>query len=107
MATHLRDFLMESNVLPQAGRRLLLYERWLAKRRAAVHDPARHQLPHRFATWYQLLRLRTKADAGRTPPASQEGMAVVRPMVNLARRKGSYETGRQLKRQRQPVEPGT
>lgn len=55
---------MESNVLPPADRRLLLYERWLAERLATVDDPARHQLLHRFATWHQLRRLRAKADAG-------------------------------------------
>lgn len=63
-AAHLRDLLMESNVLPRADRRLLLYERWLAERLEAVEDPARHQLLHRFATWHQLRRLRAKAEAG-------------------------------------------
>ncbi|MFB7665329.1 hypothetical protein ACFC1R_15475 [Kitasatospora sp. NPDC056138] len=63
-AAHLRDLLMESNILPHADRRLLLYERWLAERLTAVEDPARHQLLHRFATWHQLRRLRAKAEAG-------------------------------------------
>lgn len=63
-ANHVRDLLMESDVLPQVDRRLLLYERWLAERLATVEDPARHQLLHRFATWHQLRHLRAKASAG-------------------------------------------
>ncbi|WKK24059.1 hypothetical protein QZH56_36260 [Streptomyces olivoreticuli] len=64
-ANHVPDLLMESSVLPQVDRRLLLYERRLAERLATVQEPDRHQLLHRFATWHQLRRLRTE-DSART-----------------------------------------
>ncbi|MFB6580537.1 hypothetical protein ACFCYC_24560 [Streptomyces sp. NPDC056402] len=63
-ASHLRDLLMDSGILPHVDRQILLYERWLAERLATIKDPKVHRLLHRFATWHQMRRLRAKAEKG-------------------------------------------
>src|ERR1035437_6988394 len=55
---------MQCGVLPAVDRQLLLFERWLAGHLATVTDPAHARLLHRFATWHQLRKLRTKAGKG-------------------------------------------
>lgn len=63
-AAFLRDLLMQCGVLPAVDRQLLLFERWLAEHLAAVADPRHARLLHRFATWHQLQKLRTKSEHG-------------------------------------------
>ncbi|WP_328792949.1 MULTISPECIES: hypothetical protein [unclassified Streptomyces] len=62
--THLRDLLMDSAVLPQVDRQLLLYQRWLTERLATIEEPEHRQLLRHFATWHQMRRLRAKAEKG-------------------------------------------
>ena len=63
-AAYLRDLLMQCGALPTLDRQVLLFERWLAERLAAVADPAHARVLHHFATWHQLRKLRAKADRG-------------------------------------------
>lgn len=58
--THLRDLLMDSAVLPQVDRQLLLYQRWLTERLATIEEPEHRQLLRHFATWHQMRRLRAR-----------------------------------------------
>ncbi|MFB6850154.1 hypothetical protein ACFCXS_35555 [Streptomyces sp. NPDC056373] len=61
---HLRDLLMDSGVLPRVDRQLMLYQRWLTERLAAIEDPDHRRHLQHFATWHQMRRLRSKAEKG-------------------------------------------
>ncbi|WP_406016687.1 hypothetical protein OG520_39605 (plasmid) [Streptomyces sp. NBC_00984] len=61
---HLRDLLMESGVLPRVDRQLMLYQRWLTERLAAIEDPKQRRHLQHFAIWHQMRRLRSKAEKG-------------------------------------------
>lgn len=61
---HLRDLLMESGVLPRVDRQLMLYQRWLTERLAAIEDPDHRRHLQHFAIWHQMRRLRSKAEKG-------------------------------------------
>ena len=62
---HLRDLLMDSGVLPRVDRQLMLYQRWLTERLAAIEDPEHRRLLRHFATWHQMRRLRARRRRGR------------------------------------------
>jgi hypothetical protein len=61
-ATFLRELLMHCGVLPIMDKNLMLFERWLGQRLAAITDTDHHAVVHRFATWNELRRLRAKAE---------------------------------------------
>jgi hypothetical protein len=64
-AAHLRDLLMACGALPDADRRILLFEQWYLRQLAAVTDPGHQRLLRQYATWDQLARLHAAARAGR------------------------------------------
>ncbi|MGW7754480.1 hypothetical protein ACWGK6_23610 [Streptomyces violaceusniger] len=68
-ATYIRDLLMDSGVLPRVDRQIFLHQRWLSERLSTVTDPEHRHLLHRFATWHQLRRLRSKADKAPLGPS--------------------------------------
>jgi hypothetical protein len=53
---------MDSGILPQVDRQLLLCQRWLTERLASIEEPEHRQLFRHFATWHRMRRLRTKAE---------------------------------------------
>jgi|SRR5688572_1985116 hypothetical protein len=74
---YLRDLPMDSGVLPRVDRQLMLYQRWLTERLAAIEDPEHRRLLRHFASWHQMRRLRSKAEKGplgrsQTSQAKQE-----------------------------------
>jgi hypothetical protein len=56
---HLRDLLVEAEVLPPVDRFLFLFEQWLPGWLASIEDPQHRRLLERFATWHVLRKLRT------------------------------------------------
>ena len=64
-AAHLRDLLMACGALPDADRRILLFEQWYLRQLAAVTDPGHLRLLRQYTTWDQLPRLHAAARAGR------------------------------------------
>ncbi|MFB6961973.1 hypothetical protein ACFCYB_34560, partial [Streptomyces sp. NPDC056309] len=69
---HAGDLLMDSGVLPRVDRQILLYQRWLTERLAAIEDPEHHRLLRHFATWHQMRRLRATAAKRPLGRAKQE-----------------------------------
>ncbi|MFB7796426.1 hypothetical protein ACFC0R_40965 [Streptomyces sp. NPDC056086] len=63
---------MDSGVLPRVDRQILLYQRWLTERLAAIEDPEHHRLLRHFATWHQMRRLRATAAKRPLGRAKQE-----------------------------------
>ena len=61
-AAYLRDLLMTCGVLPTIDKQLLHYETWLHRRLADLADSPHVRLLRQFAIWYQLPRLRAKAE---------------------------------------------
>ncbi len=61
-AAYLRDLLMTCGVLPTIDKQLLHHETWLHRRLAELADSPHLRLLRQFAVWYQLPRLRAKAE---------------------------------------------
>jgi hypothetical protein len=61
-AAYLRDLLMTCGVLPTIDKQLLHHESWLHRRLAELADSPHLRLLRQFAGWYQLPRLRAKAE---------------------------------------------
>lgn len=67
---HLRDLLVEADVLPPVDRFLFLLEQWLPAWLASIEDPQHRGVLERFATWHVLRQLRNTSakqptDSGR------------------------------------------
>jgi hypothetical protein len=58
----LRELLMHCGVLSTGDKNFMLFERWLGERLGAITDPDHRAVVHRFATWHELRRLRTKTE---------------------------------------------
>ncbi len=59
---HLRDLLVDADVLPPVDRFLFLLEQWLPGWLATVENPQHRAVLERFATWHVLRQLRKTAE---------------------------------------------
>ena len=59
--THLRDLLVQHQVLEHRDRYLVLFENWLRRTLDAIEPDEDQQLVRRFATWHSLRQLRQRA----------------------------------------------
>jgi site-specific recombinase XerD len=78
---YLRDLLMQSGVLPTADRQLLLFQRWLGERLAALDDGRHRRLLELFVAWHVQRRLSTLADRG---PLTGKQIQQARNEIHLA-----------------------
>ena len=60
-AMHLRDMLMQHQILPHRDRYLVLFENWLRSKLDGIEPAEEQQLVRRFATWRSLRQLRQRA----------------------------------------------
>jgi hypothetical protein len=81
---HLRKVLVVGKVLPERDEYLAGFERWIRTALARVSDTAERRIMHRFAVWYQLRRLRARAERGNlTVGQVERARAGVRAAVHL------------------------
>lgn len=59
--THLRDLLVQHQILEHRDRYLVLFENWLRRTLDVIHPDEDQQLVRRFATWHSLRQLRQRA----------------------------------------------
>ena len=73
-AAYLRDLLMTCGVLPTIDKQLAHYETWLHRRLAELvdADSPHLRLLRQFAVWYQLPRLRAKAERRPLTPSHRQ-----------------------------------
>jgi len=64
---YLRALLVQNEILPPRDRRIAMFERWLTGKLDTVDDVDHRQVVDRFARWYHLRRMRTKAPDGPVP----------------------------------------
>jgi hypothetical protein len=69
---YLRDLLMTCGVLPAIDKQLVGYEALLHRRLAELADSPHLRLLRQFAVWYQLPRLRAKAQARPLTPSHRQ-----------------------------------
>ncbi|MFP5488983.1 MAG: hypothetical protein ACLGHQ_11830, partial [Acidimicrobiia bacterium] len=66
-------------MLPELDHQLHLFDQWIQRRLATIHDPAHRQQIATFATWQHRRRLAAAIDNGTIRPASIRG---VRNQIN-------------------------
>lgn len=67
-AAHLRDLLIDCDILPAIDRQILAFERWSQHQLTTHPDPAIAGPLRQFITWHQLPRMRATAEHGPLKP---------------------------------------